>query len=116
MALIVSSILSTWPCFTPLELALPKPSISSLPNSFLRPAITAILVVPMSSPTIMGCSLFIVLVFSCFYLLFLSSRSILFIILLFHLIDQLYSFVFLNPLAAHFFWHYRFGLFLITVC
>ena len=30
--------------------------ISSLPNSFLRPAMTAILVVPMSRPTIMGCS------------------------------------------------------------
>src|SRR5689334_6282927 len=55
MALIVSSILSTCPCLTPLELALPKPMISSLPNSFFRPAIAAIFVVPISSPTIMGC-------------------------------------------------------------
>src|SRR5882757_3949527 len=66
MALMVSSIFSTWPCFTPLLLARPKPSISSLPYSFLRPAIQAILVVPMSSPTIIGCSLFIdYVVFSC---------------------------------------------------
>src|SRR5580698_2670782 len=60
MALIVSSILSTWPCFTPLELARPKPRISNLPYSFLRPAMAAIFVVPMSSPTIMGCSWFMV--------------------------------------------------------
>src|SRR5215211_7860553 len=51
-------MLSTCPCLTPLEFDLPKPKISSLPHSFLRPAITAILVVPMSSPTIIGCSLF----------------------------------------------------------
>src|ERR1043165_7311173 len=51
----VSSILSTCPCLTPFELALPKPMISSLPNSFFRPAIAAIFVVPISSPTIRGC-------------------------------------------------------------
>src|ERR1035437_3758058 len=51
---------STIPCCTPLLLARPKPRISSLPNSFLRPAMAAIFVVPMSRPTIMGCSLFIV--------------------------------------------------------
>src|SRR5882724_6386245 len=68
MALMVSSIFSTWPCFTPLLLARPKPSISSFPYSFLRPAIQAILVVPISSPTIIGCSLFIdYVVFSCYY-------------------------------------------------
>src|ERR1700712_4967748 len=60
MALMVSSIFSTCPCFTPLEFARPKPSISSLPYSFLRPAMAAIFVVPMSSPTIMGCSWFMV--------------------------------------------------------
>src|ERR1041385_2457945 len=62
MALIVSSMFSTCPCFTPLLLARPNPRISSLPNSFFLPAMTAILVVPMSRPTIMGCSLFIVCV------------------------------------------------------
>src|SRR6185436_8957887 len=68
MAFIVSSMFSTWPCFTPLLLARPKPRISSFPNSFLRPAITAILVVPMSRPTIMGCSLFMILLFLVVYL------------------------------------------------
>src|SRR5688572_29878102 len=55
MALIVSSILSTSPCLTPSELARPEPRISTLPNSFLRPAIAAIFVVPISSPTTLGC-------------------------------------------------------------
>src|ERR1051326_5394571 len=70
MALIVSSMFSTCPCFTPLLLARPNPRISSLPNSFFLPAMTAILVVPMSRPTIMGCSLFIVCVLVVCLLLF----------------------------------------------
>src|SRR5580693_1083834 len=78
MALIVSSILSTWPCLTPLELARPKPRISSLPYSFLRPAMAAIFVVPISSPTIMGCSWFIVefslFIVSCFLLFIRHHR------------------------------------------
>src|SRR4029077_8072870 len=60
MALMVSSMFRTCPCLTPLEFARPKPRISSLPYSFLRPAMAAILVVPISSPTIMGCSWFMV--------------------------------------------------------
>src|SRR5664279_59064 len=77
MALMVSSIFSTWPCLTPLEFARPKPSISSLPYSFLRPAMAAILVVPMSSPTIMGCSWFMVCFNLLLFLMFIASFNLL---------------------------------------
>src|SRR6185312_13456151 len=66
MALMVWSMFNTMPCCTPLLLARPKPRISSLPNSFFLPAMAAILVVPMSRPTIMGCSLFMCLLFYLF--------------------------------------------------
>src|SRR4029078_10138298 len=45
---------NTCPCCTPLLLARPNPRISSLPNSFFLPAIAAILVVPISRPTMIG--------------------------------------------------------------
>src|SRR5450432_4942813 len=73
MALMVSSIFSTWPCFTPFELARPKPRISNLPYSFLRPAMAAILVVPISSPTIMGCSWFMVWFDLLLFLMFIAG-------------------------------------------
>src|SRR3954453_18972852 len=57
MALIVCSMLRTCPCCTPVLFARPNPRISNLPYSFFRPAIAAILVVPMSRPTIIGASL-----------------------------------------------------------
>jgi hypothetical protein len=40
-----------------------------LPYSFLRPAMAAILVVPISKPTIMGCSLLIIVSFVLFVLI-----------------------------------------------
>src|SRR3954454_15479984 len=53
----VCSMLRTCPCCTPVLLARPTPRISSFPYSFFRPAMAAILVVPMSRPTIIGASL-----------------------------------------------------------
>src|SRR5689334_9929158 len=66
MAYTVLSMLKTIPFTTPSDSALPMPSTSSFPNSFLRPTITQILVVPMSSPTtIFSCSMIAILFSGC---------------------------------------------------
>src|SRR5690242_516707 len=83
---------NTIPCCTPLLLARPNPRISNLPNSFFLPAMAAILVVPISSPTIMGCSLFMLFVFLLPHLFVLTMRKV----LLYYVVLLLFLFHFFN--------------------
>src|SRR5690606_4553476 len=68
-------MLNTMPFTTPSDSALPIPSTSSLPNSFFRPAMAQILVVPISRPTtIFSCSMFAYCYSGCFGVFVLHKK------------------------------------------